>query len=240
MTVIRPSKNAKGGICCLCKKHFERRFLHAVDAQRPALAEMIHAEIGPTEPDALVCENDLARLRREAISKMLEDERGELSELDQRVIHDLGTGISTVQQIAQEKDQTIGFGDRAADAVASFGGSWAFILLFIGILVAWMILNTVILASNAFDPYPFILLNLVLSCVAALQAPIIMMSQRRQEEKDRKRAENDYMVNLRAELEIRQLHEKIDHQMARQWERLAEMQQIQIDLLEAGHNRRNQ
>jgi len=88
------------------------------------------------------------------------------------------------------------------------------------------------LSADPFDPYPFILLNLVLSSLAALQAPVIMMSQRRQEDKDRLRSENDYMVNLRAELEIRQLHEKIDHQMAKQWERLAELQQIQIELLE--------
>jgi uncharacterized membrane protein len=95
-----------------------------------------------------------------------------------------------------------------------------------------MAINVVGVFAQPFDPYPFILLNLVLSCLAALQAPVIMMSQKRQEEKDRLRAENDYMINLRAELEIRQLHEKIDHQMAKQWERLAELQQIQIELLE--------
>ena len=102
---------------------------------------------------------------------------------------------------------------------------------FCAVLVGWMAANTVAIA-RAFDPYPFILLNLVLSCVAALQAPIIMMSQRRQEAKDRLRAENDYKVNLKAELEIRHLHEKLDHLLARQWERLAEIQRIQIEMLE--------
>jgi uncharacterized membrane protein len=129
-------------------------------------------------------------------------------------------------------------GERTADRVASFGGSWTFILFFMGVLFSWMALNVSGLFAEPFDPYPFILLNLVLSCLAALQAPVIMMSQRRQEEKDRRRAENDYMINLRAELEIRQLHEKIDHQMAHQWERLAELQQIQIDLLERGDTQR--
>jgi len=119
-----------------------------------------------------------------------------------------------------------------ADHVAAFGGSWTFILSFCGLLVIWMLLNVTGVLFKIFDPYPFILLNLVLSCLAALQAPIIMMSQRRQESKDRLRGENDYRVNLKAELEIRQLHEKIDHHLAHQWERLAEMQQIQIEMLE--------
>lgn len=124
------------------------------------------------------------------------------------------------------------FGQRAADKVAAFGGSWTFIIAFCLVLVGWMTINVTGLLVGGFDPYPFILLNLVLSCVAALQAPVIMMSQKRQEAKDRRRAENDYMINLRAELEIRQLHDMIDQQMAHQWERLAELQQIQIDLLE--------
>lgn len=129
-------------------------------------------------------------------------------------------------------DERLTFGQKLADRVAAVGGSWGFIIGFGVFLGGWAILNTVVLAAHAFDPFPFIFLNLMLSMLAALQAPVIMMSQRRQEEKDRRRAENDYMINLRAELEIRQLHEKIDHQMAHQWERLAELQQIQIDLLE--------
>ncbi|CCF20470.1 conserved protein of unknown function [Pseudorhizobium banfieldiae] len=163
----------------------------------------------------------------------MNDERGELSELDRRVLDSFVTGGSTVQSSADlvlESERR--FGERAADAVASFGGSWSFILLFCAVLLLWMSVNISGLFIEPFDPYPFILLNLVLSCVAALQAPIIMMSQKRQEAKDRQRAESDYMVNLRAELEIRQLHEKIDHQMAKQWERLTELQQIQIELLE--------
>lgn len=125
-----------------------------------------------------------------------------------------------------------------ADRVATFGGSWTFILSFCAVLVLWMVLNVTGILFKPFDVYPFILLNLALSSLAALQAPIIMMSQRRQEEKDRLRGENDYQVNLKAELEIRQLHEKIDHQLAHQWERLAEMQQIQIEILEERSNER--
>ena len=106
-------------------------------------------------------------------------------------------------------------GQRSADAIARFAGSWAFIFAFTGVLILWMVINT-ILASNAFDPYPFILLNLVLSCVAAIQAPLIMMSQNRQEEKDRRRAENDYKVNLKTEIMIEDLYDKVNAILAKQ------------------------
>jgi uncharacterized membrane protein len=119
-----------------------------------------------------------------------------------------------------------------SDRLASFGGSWTFISLFGVVLLVWMGFNIVVVGVSKFDPYPFILLNLVLSCLAAIQAPIIMMSQKRQEAKDRLRSENDYRVNLKAELEIRHLHEKMDHLLTRQWERLAEIQQIQLDAMQ--------
>jgi uncharacterized membrane protein len=194
---------------------------------------MIAAEVTNFSADSLICDEDLARFRRRYVEKLLEEERGELSQLDRQVLDSFEKGGITVQESAAGTlDRPPKLGERVADRVASFGGSWTFILSFVGVLIAWMVVNTVHLLAEPFDPYPFILLNLVLSCLAALQAPVIMMSQKRQEEKDRLRAENDYMVNLRAELEIRQLHEKIDHQMAKQWERLAELQQIQIELLE--------
>ena len=126
------------------------------------------------------------------------------------------------------------FGERVADKVAKFGGSWTFIIIFCGILVAWVIVNSFILANrgNAFDPYPYILLNLFLSMTAALQAPIIMMSQNRQSAKDRLDAAHDYEVNLKAELEILSLHEKIDELRQKKWLELIELQQKQIELLE--------
>ena len=125
----------------------------------------------------------------------------------------------------------ITLGERVADSVAAFGGSWAFIILFAVSLTIYTVIN-VRLGNKAWDPYPFILLNLLLSCIAAVQAPIIMMSQKRQEAKDRLRSENDYRVNLKAEFEIRHLHEKLDHLINRQWERLAEIQQIQLEIME--------
>jgi uncharacterized membrane protein len=194
---------------------------------------MIAEEVKECSPESLICDEDLAKFRRRYVENLLEDERGELSDLDRHVLDSFEKGTLTVQTSADNAmDSRLTFGEKVADKVASFGGSWTFILSFMGILMVWMAVNAVGLMAEPFDPYPFILLNLVLSCLAALQAPIIMMSQKRQEEKDRLRGENDYMINLRAELEIRQLHEKIDHQMAKQWERLAELQQIQIELLE--------
>jgi uncharacterized membrane protein len=123
------------------------------------------------------------------------------------------------------------FGERVADRVAAFGGSWAFIGLFSLVMLVWISANA-LLASRAVDPYPFILLNLVLSSVAALQAPVIMMSQNRSSQRDRAQAEADYRTNLKAELEVRELHHKIDHLMLHQMERLMEAQRIQIELVE--------
>ncbi len=129
------------------------------------------------------------------------------------------------------RNETITFGQKLADKVASFGGSWTFIVSFGIFITIWILLNILILQSNNFDPYPFILLNLILSCIAALQAPVIMMSQNRQEEKDRERSKKDYMINLKSELEIQILHEKIDHLMMHQQQDLIEIQKVQIDMI---------
>ena len=129
-------------------------------------------------------------------------------------------------------DANRNFGERLADKVATFGGSWKFIIIFLLVIAAWIILNTVMLKNNIIDAYPFILLNLVLSSVAAIQAPIIMMSQNRQEAKDRARAENDYMVNLKAEIEIRNLHRKMDLSMIDQFQHLCKIQEEQLQILE--------
>jgi len=135
-----------------------------------------------------------------------------------------------------EEHRTLG--ERLSDGLASFGGSWSFLIAFAAVLLVWMGVNLVQGMERAFDPYPFILLNLVLSCLAAIQAPIIMMSQKRQEAKDRLRSLNDYQVNLKAELEIRHLHEKIDYLISRQWQRLAEIQRMQLEMMHEGRTGR--
>jgi len=135
------------------------------------------------------------------------------------------------QNINVEFEQKLTLGERMADRLAEYAGSWRFITGFIVVLVVWVLINSLVLIVRPFDPYPFILLNLVLSCLAAMQAPIIMMSQNRQEAKDRLRSEHDYLINLKAELEIRHLHEKIDHLLMNQWQRLLEIQEIQMELM---------
>lgn len=147
---------------------------------------------------------------RKLLKDVLDDIRQDMS--DEEVLALLANRKISVRPDS-EKKYTLG--QRAADAIAKFAGSWAFIFSFAGILVLWMVIN-VILAAKAFDPYPFILLNLVLSCVAAIQAPLIMMSQNRQEEKDRRRAENDYKVNLKTEIMIEDLYDKINAILAKQ------------------------
>lgn len=141
--------------------------------------------------------------RKKIIKELLHESDKELS--DEELISEI---LSTSVTENEEKNEMITFGQKAADAVAKFAGSWAFIFSFIAVMVVWMVLN-IILATNAFDAYPFILLNLVLSCIAAVQAPLIMMSQNRQESKDRKRAENDYRVNLKSEFVIDELYKKL-------------------------------
>ena len=132
----------------------------------------------------------------------------------------------------QETDEERTYGEKLSDEVASFGGSWKFIIIFGVILMLWIIYNTWIMVNKSFDPYPYILLNLILSCIAAIQAPIIMMSQNRKEMKDRKRSINDYMINLKSEIEIRNLHEKVDLSIIDQYKHLCEIQQKQLELLE--------
>jgi uncharacterized membrane protein len=165
------------------------------------------------------------------VQDLLADEKGELSSLERSVIESLARHETLAEDVEARFQKKLSVGERLADQIADFGGSWTFISLFAGFILVWIAINTIVLLVRPFDPYPFILLNLMLSCLAAVQAPIIMMSQNRQETRDRLRSENDYRVNLKAELEIRHLHEKLDHLLQHQWERLMEIQQIQIELM---------
>jgi uncharacterized membrane protein len=144
---------------------------------------------------------------------------------------------SIMDNLLHPPKELLTHGQKLSDRIAQFGGSWTFIIAFFFILTAWILFNSLSPATDTFDPYPFILMNLILSCIAALQAPIIMMSQNRQEEKDRKRSENDYMINLRAELEIRALHQKVDMLLQEQIKVLFEIQAKQLAQLERIENK---
>lgn len=183
--------------------------------------------------DSYLSREELSKVRGEYIGALLQNEIGDLSALEKDVINSIGSNEILSENVEAEEDKQSTFGERIADKVAGFGGSWTFIIVFFLILFGWMVLNVVFLRHKAYDPYPFILLNLILSCLAAIQAPIIMMSQNRQEDKDRARSEHDYKVNLKAELEIRMLHEKIDHLLIHQNQRLLEIQRVQVEMMES-------
>ena len=217
--------------CQVCGKDASKADLIAASSVRPVVVDLIRKDYPGWSDDGFICVDDLNRFRYNYVRSLIETERGELSDLEKEVIDSLASHEILSMHVDQEYDSTLTFGQRLSDRIASFGGSWKFIIIFFCILVLWISVNSLILAFKPFDPYPFILLNLILSCLAAIQAPIIMMSQNRQEAKDRLRASHDYQVNLKAELEIRQLHQKLDHLLSRQWERLVEIQEVQIELL---------
>jgi uncharacterized membrane protein len=218
--------------CVICGKDRPARDVTQLDVVRPSLFDRIKAEYPALPVEGYICSEDLDRFRSRYVTELLGEERGELTKLEQEVVQSLADHETLAENIEAEFVGQRTFGERLSDHLASFGGSWTFIIIFGVVLCVWMAFNVFIVGQERFDPYPFILLNLVLSCLAAIQAPIIMMSQKRQESKDRLRSENDYRVNLKAELEIRHLHEKIDHILTRQWERLAEIQQIQLEMMQ--------
>lgn len=229
----RPAHNGarSRGICAISGAELSRSELVPIETLRPALANRIRAEHPHLTEHSLISLFELAVYRTRYVEELLREERGEYSDLDRQVVQSIARQETIAANIEKDFHGNWTLGERLSDRLASFGGSWTFLICFGGILVVWIAVN-VVAASRAFDPYPFILLNLILSCLAAIQAPIIMMSQRRQEEKDRLRSLNDYRVNLKAELEVRHLHEKIDHLVTRQWQRLVEIQQIQLDMME--------
>ena len=217
--------------CNICGKTKSRSLMMPAALVRDSIVEQIRASYPDWKPEGYVCIDDINRFRMRYIQDLLLAEKGELTTLDHEVLESLQRHDTLSSNVEAEFEKDLTFGERLSDHLASFGGSWPFLVIFAVILLIWVVLNSFLILRKPFDPYPFILLNLVLSCLAAVQAPVIMMSQNRQEDRDRLRSQHDYQVNLKAELEIRHLHDKIDHLISRQWERLAEIQQIQVDLL---------
>lgn len=223
--------------CSVCGGKFAPADVVQGGVLREPIAALIRAEHPSWTPEDYICHQDLARIRSQYVHALLESERGDLSNLEHEVLESLRKHELISANIEDELEEQRSLGERLADRMASFGGSWTFLVCFGAFIFLWILVNSLVLYWRPADPYPFILLNLLLSCLASIQAPIIMMSQNRQEAKDRLRSQHDYQVNLKAELEIRTLHEKVDHLLSHQWERLAQIQEIQIDLL--GELRRN-
>ena len=201
-------------------KNIRQSLLHFINKTHPNFSKSCFLSI-----------EEMNDYREKYISEFLNKKLGNLTEVEKQVIQSVSKNTMISTEV-EEDEQEITFVQKLADKVAEFGGSWGFIIFFMTFLVAWILLNVFWLSNHGFDPYPFILLNLILSCIAAIQAPVIMMSQNRQEEKDRERAKKDYKINLKSELEIRELHEKIDHLIIHYQQDLLEIQKTQIDLLE--------
>ena len=219
-------------ICCICHQAKLPHDGQIADLIRPSLYDFIQKRHPHLQASDFICFEDLGNARKDYVKEVLQDEIGELSSLDEEVVESLRQHEIVSSDLSKEFERKLTFGERLSDKIAEFGGSWRFIMMFGAILVVWIIINGIILMTRAWDPYPFILLNLILSCLAALQAPVIMMSQNRAAARDRLHADSDNKINLKAELEIRHLHEKIDPLLRRQYNRLFEIQQIQIELLE--------
>jgi uncharacterized membrane protein len=219
-------------MCQICKKQKPLSEIFPGSFVRDSVAELIRKKHPDWSSDGFICLDDLNHFRTEYVRNILEADKGELSTLEEQVMKSLREQDILSKNINVEFEEQLTFGERMADRIAEFGGSWRFIAIFAAVLLLWIGVNTAVIILRPFDPYPFILLNLVLSCLAAIQAPIIMMSQNRQEDKDRLQSQHDYLVNLKAELEIRHLHDKVDHLINNQWQRLLEIQEIQTELME--------
>jgi len=222
----------------VCGKSFPERRLVSGESIRKEIADEIRKTHPDWSNDKFICRADLTEMRGRHVHALLESEKGELSSLEREVVQSLREHELLSENIDAEFEQQWTLGERMADRIATFGGSWTFLILFGVFLALWVVVNSAVLIWRPLDPYPFIFLNLLLSCLAAIQAPIIMMSQNRQEAKDRLRSQHDYQVNLKAELEIRHLHEKVDHLLSHQWERLVELQELQLEMLSELDRRR--
>jgi uncharacterized membrane protein len=218
--------------CSLCGTPVEGRTLASPQKLENRILDLIKQDRPEWEGKRGICGNCLEQYRAKKFVAYLEAEYQKLSDLENAVVSKITRRGRVSKLVHQDLDTKMTWGEHVADKVAQFGGSWRFIGIFAAILIGWMIINSVLLVRHPFDPYPFILLNLVLSTIAALQAPVIMMSQNRQAHKDRMQANQDYEINLMAEIEIRDLHDKLDSLRFKQWHELWHIQKRQIELLE--------
>ncbi len=199
---------------------------------RQGIFELICEKFPGFSIDEHISIEELNRYRRLYLTSLILQEKGELDIIDRNVMEAIQNNAVLSENIQEEIEAQLTAGQKLSDKIAAFGGSWFFIISFFSFILIWIGVNIWFLSTDPFDPYPFILLNLLLSCLAAIQAPIIMMSQNRQEQKDRQRGEHDYQINLKAELEIKLLSEKIDHLLVHQNKKLLEIQEVQTDYLE--------
>jgi len=218
--------------CYVSKKKLPLTELYRGSFLKKEILDLLKKDFPDFSENDYISIGSLNEYRKRYMATLLKQENVEISEMEKQVIESVAKNELLSKDLEEELSKDLTPAQRIADKIAGFGGSWTFILSFFLFLLLWMAINVFILVKRPFDPFPFILLNLILSCLAAIQAPVIMMSQNRKEEKDRKRSQNDYKVNLKAELEIKLLHEKIDHMIIDQNQRMLEIQQLQTDYLD--------
>ncbi len=203
-----------------------------VDLIRESLVPLLQAKANPWDANGFVSLEELNKARVEHVERLLVNDDVDTEQMNREIFKSVQEHELLAKNVDKEFERNLRFGDRAADKIAAFGGSWKFIGIFSVILFAWMIGNTTYLMSKPLDPFPYIFLNLVLSCLAAIQAPVIMMSQNRQQQRDQMRGDNDYKVNMKAEIEVRAINEKVDKLLNDQWKHLLEIQQMQMDMIQ--------
>ena len=216
--------------CQICGKKMMKNDLVSAALIPASIVDVIVKEHPLWSPEGYICHADLNRFRIDYVRDVLETVKKEYALLKETVRDDVKEENHLPENINVELDRDLTFRDRFADKLADFAGSWAFIWVFFCVIFLWVALNSYILLSRPFDPYPYILLNLVLSILAAVQAPIIIMSQNRQDKRDRLHAERDYQVSIHTELEIHRLHKKIDYLLTNQGQKIMEIQNIQIEM----------
>jgi len=221
----------ENGLCQICRQTKKIKELRPGGLVRPPVVEIIKIAKPDWDEGGYICMDDLNRFRADYLQKTIETDKGELTSLEETVVKSLKEQELLATNVNVSFGQKLTLGQLVADRVTGFGGSWPFIFIFMGVISFWIVLNSMLLIIRPFDPYPYIFLNLVLSCMSAVQAPIILMSQNRQEARDRIRDEHNYRINLKAELEIRQLHEKLDHLLVKQLQRHTDTQKVLLDLM---------
>ena len=218
--------------CQICKLDIPLDQAVPVDLIRDSILPLIQAKANPWDPSGYVSLEELNKARLEHVESLLKDDDVNTEQMNREIFKSVQEHELLAKNVDKEFAKNQSFGDRMADKIAAFGGSWKFIGIFTVILVLWMGVNTTVILSKPLDPFPYIFLNLILSCLAAIQAPVIMMSQNRQQERDQMRSDNDYKVNMKAEIEIRAINEKVDKLLNDQWKHLLEIQQLQVDMIQ--------
>ena len=215
--------------CCICRNSFSMHELLPLELVRPSIFGIIKEKYPKTTYEDFICTKDYASFKTTYHKKNIAKDH-QLTEADLFVLETMADKELLSTNTIDTFEEQMTLGERIADKVSAFGGSWPFIMLFIVVMVAWMAINSLDVLKEAFDPYPYILLNLCLSCLAAMQAPIIMMSQNRRSDLDRIKAEEDYKVNLHSELILKHLNAKLDRFMVSQWNQLDEICKTQKEL----------